>query len=96
MASNFQISKHQNSESLHLKLMGDFDGTSAWELLNILKKRSQDVSKVFVHCNALSKIVPFGRDVFHANLGSLTGESVSLLFTGEKAMEIVPEGGRCL
>ena len=96
MASNFRISTHQNSDNLHLKLMGDFDGSSAWELLNILKKGSQDASKVFVHCNALSKIEPFGRDVFHANLGSLTEESVSLLFTGEKAMEIVPEGGRCL
>ena len=96
MASNFRISKHQNSESLHLKLMGDFDSRSALELLNILKKRCRSASKIFIHCNCLSKIEPIGREVFHSNLNSLTEESLSLLFTGEKAREIAPEGRQCL
>jgi len=38
MAARFRISIHRNSENLHLKLMGDFDGTSAHELLNVLKR----------------------------------------------------------
>jgi hypothetical protein len=36
MASNFKILVHRNSENLHLKLTGDFDGTSAQKLLNAL------------------------------------------------------------
>ena len=39
MASNFRILKHQNGDNLHLKLAGNFDGTSAWEVFNTLKKR---------------------------------------------------------
>jgi len=38
MALNFKIICHKNSENLHLKLMGDFDGSSAYELINTLKK----------------------------------------------------------
>ena len=29
MALNFKIYCHQNNDNLHLKLMGDFDGSSA-------------------------------------------------------------------
>jgi hypothetical protein len=38
MASNFRIFCHQNSDNLHLKLMGDFDGTSPYESLETLRK----------------------------------------------------------
>ena len=38
MASNFQIYRHRTRDSLHLKLEGDFDGSSAHELINALKE----------------------------------------------------------
>ncbi len=38
MASNFGISINRNSDNLHLKLFRNFDGISAHELLNALKK----------------------------------------------------------
>lgn len=96
MASNFRISTHQNSDNLHLKLAGDFDGTSAWELLNILKKDCGRAAKIFVHCSCLKEIDPFGRDVFHNNIHSVIRESIFLLFTGEKAEQIAPKGSPCL
>jgi len=40
MATNVKITAHRNDENLHLKLKGDFDGTSAYELLNIVRKRA--------------------------------------------------------
>ena len=48
MASNFKILVHRNSDSLHLKLVGDFDGTSAHELLNSLTKNARGVRRVFI------------------------------------------------
>ena len=36
MASNFQIFSYKTKDSLHLKLAGDFDGSSAHELINKL------------------------------------------------------------
>lgn len=92
MASNFRISTHRNSDSLHLKLVGDFDGTSAWELLNIIKKDRKSVSKIFIHCDCVKQIDPFGRNVLHSEMGALGKDSPFLLFTGDKARQIAPEG----
>jgi hypothetical protein len=47
MAASFRIVMHQNSGNLHLRLMGDFDGSSAFELLELLKQKAQTVQKVF-------------------------------------------------
>jgi hypothetical protein len=33
MASNFRIFIHRNNDKLHLRLVGDFDGTSAFEFM---------------------------------------------------------------
>lgn len=85
MAKNFRIAAHRNGETLHLKLMGDFDGTSAHELLNTLKKRGDHTSRVFIDTGSLRNIYPFGLNVFHTNLNVLKGQSVELVFTGEKA-----------
>lgn len=90
MARNFRIAVRRNGENLHLKLMGDFDGTSAHELLNILKKRADHTSRAFIHTGSLRTIHPFGLKVFHANLDVLKGQSVELVFIGENAPQFEP------
>ncbi|MBW2247672.1 MAG: peptidylprolyl isomerase, partial [Deltaproteobacteria bacterium] len=60
MALNFKIICHKNSENLHLKLMGDFDGSSAYELINTLKKYNGNAGKVFVDTCSLLSVHPFG------------------------------------
>jgi anti-anti-sigma regulatory factor len=90
MATNFRISTHRNGEELHLKLVGDFDGTSAHELLDVLKKRADHASRVFIHTGSLRNIHPFGLNVFHANLDVLKGRSVRFEFTGENARQFEP------
>ena len=92
MASNFRILVHRNSDNLHLKLMGDFDGSSAWELLNMLKRTANSVYKVIIHTSCLKSIYPFGTDTFRENLRHLKGYPARILFTGEHALQIAPEG----
>ena len=87
MATNFKITAHKNDENLHLKLRGDFDGTSAYELLDIVRKRAAHTSRVFINTSNLRDIHPFGLHVFHSNLDSLKGQSVELVFTGENASQ---------
>jgi len=96
MAFNFRISVHRNSDNLHLKLMGDFDGSSAWELINVLKKNDNSVFRVIIHTNSLKNIYPFGRDTFQQNFRDLKDRSDRILFTGEKASQIAPEKSTCL
>jgi len=88
MASNFRILTHRNSDNVHLKLMGDFDGTSAHQLLNLLSKHSPKASRIFIHTSCLRSIVPFGGSVFRNNLHLLKGKPAHLVFTGEKASEL--------
>ena len=94
MAANFKIFVHKNSENLHLKLIGDFDGSSACELLNVLKNNCIGASKVFIHTSCLKHIDPFDREIFHKNLESLNNRSISVLFTGEEAPQLAPENNQ--
>jgi lysyl-tRNA synthetase class II len=95
MAANFKISVHRSSESLHLKLMGDFDGSSACELINVVKKNANGNCRVFIHTNCLKSIHPFDSVTFRQNLSEMKRRSFHILFTGEHASEIAPEKNSC-
>ena len=91
MAPNFRISIHRNRRSLHLKLIGDFDGSSAHELLNTLKDHCNGASRIFIHKSSLKHIHGVGKAVFHNNL-DVSRQVAALLFTGENAAQLAPEG----
>lgn len=96
MGSEFEILVHRNDENVHLKLAGDFDGFSAHELLNTLKTYRLGVSRVFVHTSCLNQIHPLGRDVLRSNINAQNGKGIPLVFTGEKATQLAPEGSTLL
>ena len=91
MAKNRKIFVHRNSEYIHMKLIGDFDGSLAYELLNLLKNNCTAVPKIFIHTNCLRTVNSFGRQVFHKNLNHIDNQSTQLLFTGEFASQLIPE-----
>ena len=92
MALNFKIICHQNSENLHLKLMGDFDGSSAYELNNTLKKYNGKAGKVFVDTCSLLSVHPFGLDVLQKNY-DIKKLSRALTVTGEYGNRLALHGG---
>lgn len=92
MARNFKIHTHRNGDSIHLDLMGDFDGSSAYELVELLRNKTHENSRVFIHTNALKEIHPFGRNVFLSNFDSMSDNCGNVLFMGEHAKELSPEG----
>ena len=91
MASNFRISAHRNRDNLYLTLVGDFDGTSACELLNLMKEKCRGAERVFIDTSGLGKVYPFGHDTFQKNLYVLKERPFRLVFTGQNATEIAPE-----
>ncbi len=93
MASNFRISMHRDNDNLKITLAGDFDGTSACELLNVLKKKCNSRDRVIIRTAGLKKIYPFGQDTFRNNLHTLKDKPIRLRFTGKNAMQIAPEKG---
>jgi len=68
MANNYEIFVHRNSEDMDLKLVGDFDGISAYELLSILKRNCNPNSSAFMHTSTLKKLHPFRVNVFQKDV----------------------------
>jgi len=83
MAENFRIFKHRAGESLHLKLSGDFDGSSASELLNLLKKDSTECFSIFINTSELNHIHYVGKDVLQSNASELDNLNPSIHFIGK-------------
>ena len=88
MASNFQIYSFKTRDSLHLKLAGDFDGSSAYELINTLAEHSTGCYEIFIDTDDLNTIHPFGRDVFQKNLRNSNKLYRNLIFIGRNGHEI--------
>ncbi len=90
MACNFKINSHRNSDSLHLKLEGNFDGSSALQLIHYLKTHIHKSRKVFIHTNCLKDVCTFGTIVFQKNFDCAVNGSVAYVFTGDKAIQLKP------
>jgi len=71
-------------------LEGDFDGSSALELINTLEEYSAGFHQIFIDTNDLKTIHPFGRDVFQKNLGRFNKILNSLIFIGANEHKIIP------
>ncbi len=56
MSSNFRISVRQKRSNLYLNLTGDFDASSALDVLNAVKNNRKSISQVFFHTNGLKTI----------------------------------------
>jgi hypothetical protein len=82
MASNFHIFSYKTRDSLHLKLDGDFDGNSAYELINALRDHGAEFFQIFIDTNDLKTVHAFGREVFQKNFGALRQLS-NLIFIGQ-------------
>jgi len=88
MASNFHMFSYKTKDSLHLKLTGDFDGTSAYELFDTLKQYDSLFYQIFIDTSDLKTIHPFGREVFQKKLGTFKQKFNNFIFIGENGHKI--------
>ena len=83
MAVNFRIaSKEINNQCTALKLFGDFDGSSAWELINTLDQNTRENGTIAINTDGLRAIHAFGLDVFLPNLSKLKKTCANIQVTG--------------
>ncbi|MFW6148162.1 MAG: hypothetical protein ACOC6B_07215 [Thermodesulfobacteriota bacterium] len=92
MGDNFKILIHRNETCLHLKLLGEFDGTAAQKLLKIVKRRARYRPRIFIHTSSLTKVHPLGTALFKEQCGDNSCSSASLIFTGDHAYRLAPRG----
>ena len=96
MASNFQIVVFREGDNVHLKLVGDFDGSSACELVETVKDHSVGGHRVLICTNSVKRVYPFGVHVFEQKLGELKCSPFRLFFTGAHAKRLAPKKTLCL
>jgi ABC-type transporter Mla MlaB component len=88
MASNFHIYSFKTRDSLHIKLTGDFDGSSAHELINTIENNNKGYDQIFVDTSDMKTIYPFGKVVLKKKLGSINKKSNNLILIGENVSEL--------
>lgn len=96
MSDGFRILIHRNSDTLHIRLEGDFDGEAARQVVLLIGANVHGAGRVFIHTNGLGKIFSAGQEVFLKNLTTLQRNHINYIFTGEKARQIAPLGVRVL
>ncbi|MFH2066859.1 MAG: hypothetical protein ABIK15_16795 [Pseudomonadota bacterium] len=92
MSSNFHIEVRKTNDNLHIILKGDFDGNSAWELVNLLDKHCKANGKVIIDTRYLGKIYAFGCNIFRNRLNRRVLPPSQIVFRGESAGQIAVEG----
>lgn len=83
MAKNFRIyAKEDSNQSLAVQLFGDFDASSACELINLLDKNVKLSDKVAIDTDGLKTINAFGLDVFLPQMSRLNNTWADIEVTG--------------
>ena len=91
MAQNFKISIHRKIDNLSIRLMGDFDGNSAWELINAIRENLNNSKFIQIDTSKLKKVYPFGREVFKSNLLIVKDRRIRIQVSGPNALRIAPQ-----
>ena len=83
MAKHFRIvTKTSNTKDLSLQLHGDFDGSSAWELLHFIQNIAGRYERVAIETGLLKNVNRFGLEVFAAHWPSPGAGRAEMVFTG--------------
>jgi hypothetical protein len=83
MHSKFQLFSNLTKDVLHLKLLGEFDGSAACDLIKRLEEGRSTASKVFVDTTSLRSVHPFGKTVFENRFGRVSKTTPGLCFIGK-------------
>ena len=92
MATNFRIVSEKNQGGLHLRLTGDFDGSSACELVNALEACKESAGNIVIDTCGLLSIHPFGKGVFQ-KFCAVRKLPLNITFTGKYGSTIEPQPG---
>jgi len=90
MARNFKIKLHRTDDNLQIHLKGDFDGSSAFDLINAIKDNLKNYKCLKIDTSDLKKVYSFGRDIFNYNLLDIRNARIRIDFISPNALLILP------
>ena len=94
MASNFEIGLNRSADLIVMNLEGDFDATSAYELIYAIKKLPEETAGVSIYTNGLKNIYSAGIDVFRRLMQELNHRPRKIALKGHHATRLWPENLR--
>ena len=74
---------------MHLKLIGDFDGSSAYQLVDKLIEYCIKSDHVIIDTDALREIHTFGLNILSYQMLTLKGPLSNVTFVGEHADRMI-------
>lgn len=83
MSPKFELSSHRTNDILHLQLMGEFDGSSACELVKKIREEGSGASQILVDTTKVQTVHPFGKMVLQNSFGQVSRKLIGLTFTGK-------------
>ena len=96
MNNTFSIESRTSNGNLHLSPKGELDGSSACELTDFIGRHRPPGGRVFVNTDGLSRIVPFGSQVFRRRLAACSIGPEEMFLVGRKGYDLAPKGFRVL
>jgi hypothetical protein len=81
MGNNFKVTSRKVKEGLHIVVSGDFDGTSAWELINTISRNYRGRGRVVIDTRNLGEVEPFGGLLFETLMDPHLVPRGRLMFT---------------
>ncbi|RJP37897.1 MAG: hypothetical protein C4548_13885 [Desulfobacteraceae bacterium] len=82
MAANFKMQIQPRNQTLHVFLIGDFDGSSAEELKATLNQQWENYKMICFHTDKLQHINKFGLNIFLDFLSRKRKKSTHIQITG--------------
>jgi hypothetical protein len=94
MSANFKVGFRKGNGILYIDAKGDFDGSSAWELANLIHDHYDGNSRVVINTEQMRDLYPFGCSTFKCRFRMGRVPADRLLIKGEQGSAIAPEGCR--
>lgn len=84
MANNFRTQiENKSNNKVSISLFGDFDGTSACELADVVKEKIEKIKQIDIHTDGLKDIDRFGLNVFNARIKKFRQPVINIEFKGK-------------
>lgn len=96
MGIDFNVEYRVSNGNLHVTPRGALDGSSAWELINLLHEKYSGQGRVFIETEHLREICPFGSSAFQRGLNPGRLPPDRMVFKGENGFKIAPAGSRVI
>jgi len=96
MSNNFRVEHKKSNGNLHLRPKGDFDGSSAWDLIHLMREKYDGKGRVFIDTKDLQDVHSSGCSTFRCRFQQGGVPADCLFFKGKKGFEMAPDGSKVI